>query len=330
MAWKVVLKIDTCDKCKDEIIAEIYHNVSGIKKLEAIDPLYVFTGEFKVDDVLAVTERKKIEITVLAITEVPKDFQSPEAMIASTRACFSATSSILKLTRLLMDVEVGRPDDIPGLAHLLARNIPWNEILRSFLLRLLIVSHSFSSILDVQRCNVEGNQCSGLSSCYILALVIILGTNSELRAWPSMVKEIFGLIENRILQSPIPSWRTLPLRTSTMIPEFPDYKGRYITMLLGHESGGSISALLKSLVQNVISIVFSYIKLVHEKGVVIMSFKMFPAENWVMGAAFPREFNAELIRRELELLTPERVGVFHSSKAFEDLTTEREQSKTTY
>ncbi|EFJ20335.1 hypothetical protein SELMODRAFT_418161 [Selaginella moellendorffii] len=163
MAWKVVLKIDTCDKCKDEIIAEIYHNVSGIKKLEAIDPLYVFTGEFK----MAIDGPGFLSSRPLRKRSSNERFSRPEI------------------------------DDRQYKSLLLSSKL----------------HPSFSSILDVQRCNVEGNQCSGLRR--ERKALILEREPSLLRAWPSMVKEIFGLIENRSLQSPISSWRTLPLRTST-------------------------------------------------------------------------------------------------------------------
>ncbi|EFJ32209.1 hypothetical protein SELMODRAFT_407499 [Selaginella moellendorffii] len=75
---RVVLKVDSCNKCKDKIMSQIYHGVSGVKKVEVKDPLYTFTGDFKVDDILKAIEKKRKCISVESVQEIKVEKPKPK------------------------------------------------------------------------------------------------------------------------------------------------------------------------------------------------------------------------------------------------------------
>ncbi|EFJ32538.1 hypothetical protein SELMODRAFT_407497 [Selaginella moellendorffii] len=75
---QVVLKVDSCNKCKDKIMSQIYHDVSGVKKVEVNDPFYTFTGDFKVDDILKATEKKRKCISVESFQEIKVEKPKPK------------------------------------------------------------------------------------------------------------------------------------------------------------------------------------------------------------------------------------------------------------
>ncbi|EFJ16598.1 hypothetical protein SELMODRAFT_421676 [Selaginella moellendorffii] len=74
----VVLKVDSCNKCKDKIMSQIYHGVSGVKKVEVNDPFYTFTGDFKVDDILKATEKQRKCISVESFQEIKVEKPKPK------------------------------------------------------------------------------------------------------------------------------------------------------------------------------------------------------------------------------------------------------------